>query len=251
MLSPLPSQFTQSPRSSQPASVLLLKSRTVDIVAGRAQDTRREETPTLVFARWAGYSGGRALPAGSLERRHHIYSTSIPPEKPLKVGMRVRILATSPAWYANPEEDPESYDTYDAHVVGVVTGVAGWKERKIVLQIRNECALNTVESVRLRVPFVPEVTVQLEEGTVPVGQREAQESDLNTQAVVRARVGDARCGGSTCWLPWRRLVGESFLWEPMTDDVAERPGIKPGRKRIPREHFAAWGEAAVAEIDGF
>ncbi|RDX43432.1 hypothetical protein OH76DRAFT_1421971 [Lentinus brumalis] len=207
--------------------------------------------PTLVYARWAGYAGGRTLPTRAQERTRHIYSTSIPPERPLRLGMRVRILATTPAWYSAPEEDPETYDTYDAHIVGEVIRVTGWKGRKIILEIRNECSINTVETVKLRVPFVPEVTVQVEMGTVPHGQREAQEADLNTHAVVRARLGDDRCGGPTCWMPWRRLVGEGFLWEPTTDYTGERPGIKPGRKKIPLNHFAGWGRSAEAELESY
>ncbi|TFK84012.1 hypothetical protein K466DRAFT_567470 [Polyporus arcularius HHB13444] len=233
-----------------PNDLVLLKTRPNLAAEERRGDPKHAEEPVLVYARWAGCVGGRALPSSPLEKKRHVYSTSIPPEKPLCLGMRVRILATSPAWYSAPEEDPDdSYDTYDAHVVGAITGIAGWKGRKIVLEVRNECMVNTVETVRLRLPFVPEVTVQLDADAVPAGQREAQETDLNTLAVVRARAGDARCGGCMCWMPWRRLVGEGFLWEPMVDDVGERPGIKPGRKKF-FPTFVGWKEAREAEAAG-
>lgn len=202
--------------------------------------------PVLVYARWTGGAGGNTLPTHPLAKKKHTYSTSIPPELPLSVGTRVRILATSPARYVDPEDDPEAYDTYDAHVVGRITGVAGWKGRKVVLEVKNECALSTVETVKLRLPYVPDVTVQLDADVIPGGQQEAHEADLNTYAVVRARTEDARCEGLTCWTPWRRLVGEGFLWEPMVDDVSERPGIKPGRKKV-APILVSWREAVEAE----
>ncbi|TFK81356.1 hypothetical protein K466DRAFT_604565 [Polyporus arcularius HHB13444] len=234
---------------ASPANIVLLKPRACNADEKKRQDAREDE-PTLVFARWVGV-GGRARAANAILVKSHIYSSSIPPERPLRIGMRIRILATTPASYSTAEEEGERYDTYDAHVVGVITGVVGWKGRKVVLEVRNECALNPVETVRIRLPFAPEVTVQLEAATIPMGRYEAQEADLNTHAVVRARIGDTRCGGSACWTPWRSLVGENFLLEPMEEDVGERPGIKPGRKKVPLSHFAGWGESAEAEKTGF
>ncbi|TFK81113.1 hypothetical protein K466DRAFT_569239 [Polyporus arcularius HHB13444] len=227
----------------------LLERSPTEVETGLQCEEGRRSEPVLVYARWAGSVGGRTHPTGILGTKKHVYSTSIPPEVPLRIGMHVRILATTPAWYSTQDADPESYDTYDAHVVGPITGVAGWKDRKVVLEVRNECQINTVETVKIRIPFAPEVTVHLDASLVPAGQREAQEVDLNTDAVVRARSGDARCGGMECWTPWRRLVGEGFLWEPMVDDVSERPGIKPGRKIRPA-HFLGWKEAVEAESEG-
>ncbi|RDX39666.1 hypothetical protein OH76DRAFT_1424169, partial [Lentinus brumalis] len=208
--------------------------------AEKNTNSGRGEEPVLVFARWAGRARGRAVPPEPPTNDTHIYSTSIPPACPLHLGMRVRILATTPSWYTAPDEDPESYDTYDTHIIGMVTRVARWKGRKVVLEMANECTINTVKRARIHIPFVPKVTVQLEAEAVPDGQREAQEADLNTFAVVRALPGDAQCGGVSCWMPWRTLVGEGFLWEPMIEDVSERPGIKPGRKPA-RLHLLANG----------
>ncbi|RDX45779.1 hypothetical protein OH76DRAFT_1420629 [Lentinus brumalis] len=240
---------SRDPPSTLPTDIVLLKPES-SYAADKRMRGPGPEDPTLIFARWVG-AGGGAKAAHTRQEESHTYSSAFLPEKPLKIGMRVRILATTPAWYFTAEEDRETYDTYDAHVVGRITGVAGWKGRKVVLEIRNECALNPVTTVKIRLPFVPEVTVQLEDGAVPPGRKEAQEVDLNTHAVIRARLGDSRCGGPTCRLPWRSLVGENFLWEPMEDEVGERPGIKPGRKRVPLSHFAGWGEAAEAESTGF
>ncbi len=237
------------PSSTPPNDPFPLNNLPLAAAAERGNHPNLAAEPVVIYARWAGCLGNRAIQPNPFVKTTHVYSTSIPPEQPLRLGMRVRILATSPAWYSAPEEDPDSYDTYDAHVVGAITGVVGWKGRKIVLEVRNECKISSVATARIRIPFVPEVTMQLEANAVPTGQREAQETDLNTDAVVRARAGDARCGGRTCWTPWRRLVGEGFLWEPMVDDVSERPGIKPGRKKV-LPTLISWKEAAEAEETG-
>ncbi len=239
------------PLATLPGPAAALKNTFVDKARAEERELQAPDDPTIVYARWAGCVGGRARQTAPREKKKHIYSSAIPPERPLRLGMRVRILAMTPAWYSTPEDGPEKYDTYDAHIVGVVVGIAGWKDRKVVLEIKNECSVNDVESVKLRVPFVPEVTVQLEADSIPRGQREAQEADLNTYAVISACPGESRCGGSACWLPWRRLVGEAFIWEPMAEDVSERPGIKPGRKRVPLSHFAGWGKTAAAESEKF
>ncbi len=159
--------------------------------------------------------------------------------------MRIRILATSPAWYAAPQEDQDAYETYDVHVVGVVTGVVGWKGRKVVLRVVNECAVNQVRSVRLRMPYAPEATVQLELADVPEGRLEAQEADLYTTAVVRSRPDSPRCGATACALPWRELVGDFFLWEPMVEDVGERPGDLGGRRKVPK-YLVGWSDLVTA-----
>ncbi len=202
--------------------------------------------PVTVYARWAGYFDGHpksAVPSGD---RAHVYSASILPEQPLKIGMRVRLLATTPAWYYTPEEDADVYDVYDvydAHIVGPIIGVVGWKGRKVVLEIQNECGLNPVKKARIRIPFVPEATVQLEEDVLPIGRREAFEEDLNTTAVVRIPTEIARCGADTCSMPWRRLVGEDFLSEPMTEDVGEPPWALGGRRKR-QLRLIGWSDVA-------
>ncbi|RDX45132.1 hypothetical protein OH76DRAFT_1420994 [Lentinus brumalis] len=197
------------------------------------RDTHLRE-PTKVYARWIGYCREHSRSLSQTPESTHVYSASILPERPLKIGMRVRILATSPAWYSGLREDQDAYEVYDAHVVGAITGVVGWKGRKVVLEIANECAVNRVKSVRLRIPFAPEATVQLYLDDVRVGRREAQEADLNTTAEVRSRPDDPRCDAAACAPPWRKLVGESFLWEPMVEDVGERPGDPGGRRKVPK-----------------
>ncbi len=190
------------------------------------------EPPVIVYAKWTGYAQDPPGTKTTRVKKTHIYSTSIPPAAPLNIGMRVRVLATTPAWYYAPEEDPDTYEAYDAHIVGRITAVAGWKGRKIVLMIANECAVNPVRSIRLRLPFAPEVTVHAGLTHLLKERHEAQESDLNTLAVVRTHSGDARCGADACWQPWRRLVGEQFLWEPMVDDVGDIPGARRGRRKL-------------------
>ncbi|KAI0720211.1 hypothetical protein C8T65DRAFT_692843 [Cerioporus squamosus] len=208
----------------------------------------QKEKLVEVYARWVGYANGCNGAPELKEKSTHIYSAAIPPEEPLALGMRVRILATTPAWYLTPEEGPDTYDTYDAHIVGTITGVAGWRGRKVILEVKNECAMNTVVYAKLRIPYAPDVTVQLGSEEIPVGRAEAQEADLNTSAVVRPPPEDARCSANTCCAPWRRLVGDGFLWEPMAEEVGERPGARGGRKKL-RFLLASWEELAEAEAE--
>ncbi len=175
----------------------------------------------------------------------HTYSTAFLPQEPLEIGMTIRIMATTPAWYAAPEEEAETYETYDAHIVGIVTRIVGWKRRKLVLEVENYCALNAVRTARLRIPLVPDVTVKIEAAMLRREWYEAQESDLNTAAVVRNAAGGPRCGAHTCRLPWRELVGEGFLAEPMLEDVGNKPGCRRGKKKRTME-LTSW-EALAAK----
>ncbi|KAI0694974.1 hypothetical protein C8T65DRAFT_698844 [Cerioporus squamosus] len=202
------------------------------------------ESPVKVYARWVGYASGRARSIDHNGRKTHTYSVSIPPERPLQIGMRVSIYATTPAWYLSPEADPDDYEAYDAHIVGLISGVVGWKGRKVILEVSNECAANEVEKARIRLPNVPDVMVQLGEAVIPEGCREAHESDLNTTAVVRTSTADASCSASTCWTPWRRLAGENFLLEPMEEDVGEKAGATGGRRKM-EVVLIGWGNTVV------
>ncbi|TFK88954.1 hypothetical protein K466DRAFT_598195 [Polyporus arcularius HHB13444] len=200
----------------------------------------------VVFARWVGQNGKKTNATTEAGPRAHIYSSSIPPAEPIRPGTRVRILATSPAWYTTYVGDNEMYDAYDAHVVGEVTGVAGWKGRKIVLQIANECAINPIKTVRLRIPFAPNVTVDMQDVHVPLGHHEAHETDLNTTSVVRTSSGDFQCGARTCCPPWRKLVGENFLQEPMLEDVGDRTGADGGHAKM-QVRLTSWHEIAMTK----
>ncbi|TFK79228.1 hypothetical protein K466DRAFT_606306 [Polyporus arcularius HHB13444] len=199
----------------------------------------------MVFARWVG-DGRHATTRTAYSNPIHVYSAAIPPERPLSTGTRIRILATSPAWYAAPDASQDMYDTYDAHIVGRITGVVGWKGRKVVFEVENECAINPVSTIRLRMPYAPEATVMLGPGEVPEGQREAFETDLYTSAVVRARPDDPRCQAGTCSLPWGSLVGDAFLWEPMEDDVGDRHPGDPGGRRKVRVQHVSWTDLVKA-----
>ncbi|TFK83609.1 hypothetical protein K466DRAFT_589602 [Polyporus arcularius HHB13444] len=203
--------------------------------------------PVIVFARWAGYLGGRPRGADEWKNKAHVYSTSMLPEQPLEIGMKVRVMGTAPAWYSRPDEEPETYDAYDAHIVGRITRAVGWKGRKIVLEVRNECALNGVAKARIRVPFVPEAAVRIGTECLPEGGREAFEGDLNTEAVVKASQDELKCMAGRCWAPWRALVGEGFLEEPMglNEEVCDRTGATGGRRKV-QTLLVGWSEVAEA-----
>ncbi len=109
----------------------------------------------------------------------------------------------------------------------------------MTLEVENECAVNPIRTVRLRLPYAPEATVQLRPEVVPERRAEAQEADLNTSAVVRTRPDGPCCGAGGCVLPWRQLVGEGFLREPIVFDAGTRIGA-PGGKKKTSFRFLGW-----------
>ncbi|KAI0692238.1 hypothetical protein C8T65DRAFT_699564 [Cerioporus squamosus] len=243
----LPIVSTPGPVDHLPAPTI---TPTREHAHGQAHEGRRSEEggrkePVRVYARWAGYVKHPLRTTLWPGDTAHVYSTAIPPEEPLEIGMRIRILATTPAWYSSPGEDPDTYDAYDAHIVGAIVRIVGWKGRKVVLEVVNECRMNAVRTARIRIPFAPEVTVHSDLAAEVERRAEAQEKDLNTAAVVRASTADASCQADTCWMPWRSLVGEDFLWEPMFEDVGERRGATGGRRKVPRR-LVGWAETAGA-----
>ncbi len=200
----------------------------------KRHDERREgdgET-TTVYARWTAYEGLPLRKGDNHTEKTHIFMVTIVPERPLCVGMRVRVMATSPRWYCDPRSDADEYDAYDAHIIGRISRVAGWKGRKVVLEVMNECAMNKVKKIRLRVPYAPEATVRADEQAFEGPRKEAHEGDLYTNAVVKTSKKELRCRATTCALPWVTLAGEGFLEEEMAESVGDRPGIPRGRKKV-------------------
>ncbi|KAI0693521.1 hypothetical protein C8T65DRAFT_699211 [Cerioporus squamosus] len=148
---------------------------------------------TTVYARWIGYEPPPPQEDDDHTRKIHLYTVTILPERPLCIGMRISVMATSPRWYCYPEASADEYDAYDAHVVGKIVGVAGWKGRKVILEVENECAVSRVRRIRIKVPYAPEATVRADERAFEGPRKEAQEGDLYTNAVVRTMHQELRC----------------------------------------------------------
>ncbi|KAI0706265.1 hypothetical protein C8T65DRAFT_652160 [Cerioporus squamosus] len=123
-----------------------------------------------IYARWSKYDGAYPMTPEEFIRKTHVYSVTIPPSAPLAIGKRVRVLAMSPARYRSPDAEVDVYESYDAHVVGRIRKVLGWKGNLVALEVDNEC----------RIPYLPGVTVapleNLREGK---GPKDAQMEDLD------------------------------------------------------------------------
>ncbi len=117
--------FSSPSPSSQPLLAVSLMEIYPSSLPSAQEKTAHRNTPVIVYARWIGYVSDTRDARPILPHSQHIYSAAILPERPLQIGMRIRILATSPAWYSNPQEDQETYEVYDAHIVGAVTSVVG------------------------------------------------------------------------------------------------------------------------------
>ncbi|KAI0702104.1 hypothetical protein C8Q76DRAFT_697840 [Earliella scabrosa] len=135
-----------------------------------------------IFARWSHWIENKN-PTHIIDftPKTHVYAVEIPPPLPLAVGMSIRIFAISPAQFYAPKADDDLLAAYDAHVVGKIVARVAALERRVVMEVVNECGANTVRVVWLEVPYVPGVMVEEWEG-VGAGRslREAHESDLLT-----------------------------------------------------------------------
>ena len=138
-------------------------------------------TTVNIVARWSHYVDKHPTHVVDFTPKTHVYAVEVPPPVPLAVGMHVRIFATFPAKYYAPKADDDVLAVYDAHVVGRIVARVATLERRVVMEVVNECGANAVRDVWLEVPYLPGVMVEDLEGGVGVGgPREAQESDLLT-----------------------------------------------------------------------
>ena len=107
-----------------------------------------------IFARWKAYR-----PTSGLREDTHVYRLHAAPPTPLDVGMQVRLFATSPVLYRIPGVIPKMHDTYDPHVVGLVTDIKSEEGGWVTVGIRNRCRRNVVQRVEVEVPQQPGVTI--------------------------------------------------------------------------------------------
>lgn len=156
-----------------------------------------------VYARWVRYDGGRPTGPKDFFQKTYVYAVTIPPSEPLALGRRVRVLVTTPAsWVPGPDADPNLHGANDAHVVGTVTNVLGWKGKLVALAVENECRQNLVRRARLEIPYLPNVTVvpetlRLREGR---GPKVAGLDDLDLSARVQPLQSGWSCNAGHCML---------------------------------------------------
>ncbi len=91
----------------------------------------------------------------------HYYTVPIQPTTPLRVGLRVRLLALSRVAYHQPRTAFPWYEAYDPHVAGSVVAVTGGDGEMMMFELANECELNSVRRVRLIIRSIPEITTSV------------------------------------------------------------------------------------------
>ncbi|KAI0730638.1 hypothetical protein C8Q76DRAFT_792789 [Earliella scabrosa] len=134
-----------------------------------------------IFARWSHCVDRNPTHIADFTPKIHVYAVEVPPPLPLAVGMHVRIFAISPAQFYAPKADDDDFAAYDAHVVGRIVARVAILERRVVMEVVNECGANTVRVVWLEVPYVPGLMAEAWEGVGGEGSpREAREGDLLT-----------------------------------------------------------------------
>ncbi|TFK93201.1 hypothetical protein K466DRAFT_581157 [Polyporus arcularius HHB13444] len=117
--------------------------------------------PLRLYARWMRQAT-LSLPTSVHPIVAHEYEMPIKPSQPLRVGLRVQLMALSPMVYRTllPCFTHPIYDVYDPQIEGEVDGVRVNEEVQIVyFAIRNERAQNRVRYVVVAAPYIPGLTV--------------------------------------------------------------------------------------------
>ena len=145
------------------------------------------------------------------ERIHH-YEIPIRPHTPLRVGLRVKVMAISRVAYHAPSVVFPRYETYDPHVAGTIQGVVEVTRDKVTFVVENECAINPVTRVKLTVKWIPGITAQIpDEASVVEGCSVAVgglEEDVGVAAAAQTGFCGKRCtaGVAPASVPWLEIV---------------------------------------------
>ncbi|RDX46731.1 hypothetical protein OH76DRAFT_814507 [Lentinus brumalis] len=203
-----------------------------------ASDSTTMPTGTIdVYARWSKYDGAYPTTPEDFIRKTHVYSVTIPPSAPLAVGKRIRVLAMSPARWCCPDADVDLLEAYDAHVVGRIRKVLGWRGDWVALEVENECRVSAVRKARLEIPYLPGVTVlrldNLREGK---GPKEAQMEDLDLDMRAKPPPPLWACKAGGCALRSTSLPGDAIYDEWwLSGSIYADEGKRRRRKVKPQE----------------
>ncbi|KAI0715287.1 hypothetical protein C8Q76DRAFT_796059 [Earliella scabrosa] len=190
----LPPNSSPSP-SPPPSPPTRLASSHTDTVAAHA--LQEDDETMAIFARWTNYVGGDPMGPEDFKRKAHVYDVRIPPAKPLRHGERVRLYALSPARFHTPECEEEVYDAYDVHVVGRIGSVVGAEDRRVMLEVANECGASGTRKIWLSVPYAPGFTVEIGEAE-ELKVEEARKGDFDAHIRV-GRTAAAAAGPCRAW----------------------------------------------------
>ncbi|KAI0719516.1 hypothetical protein C8T65DRAFT_693184 [Cerioporus squamosus] len=192
-----------------------------------------------LYARWSSFGSPSPNPY-DLQGGIHEYRLAIKPTEEIWPGRRIRLLALTQIAYYLPKVPIGQYDTYDPHVVGLVSDVTTrWeivpgsltRKRRTTVRVENECRGNAVVVVDLEIPeddgdMTREDNVRHVEAavrpTLPAersergGRRgrkrrrrssESQALNLDLLASIRPwPTWGRQCGGSGCYLQAHRIL---------------------------------------------
>lgn len=202
-----------------------------------------------VYGQWTRYDGMYPKSPEDFIRKIHVYSVTIPPSTPLAVGRRVRVFAISPAHWCSPGAEADLYGAYDAHIVGHVRKVLGWKKHHpvVALEIENECRVSAVRKARLEIPYLPGITVApLENMRAGKGPMEGTMEDLDLDARVQQPLQLWACRAGECVLRSISVPGDVMydeFW--LSGSIYADEGKKRRKKARPQERTRPGNMAAV------
>lgn len=133
--------------------------------------------------------------------KKHEYKLVQVPGTPLTQGMQVQLYAILPTIYHSAHNLPltGSYSAYDAHVVGRITRIAERRGKIVGIEVQNNCWRNMVKTIRLDVPYIPDITVQcLAHLKTRSGPKEARDDRLSHPIQVVLPLTIWSCGVGQC-----------------------------------------------------
>lgn len=197
----------------------------------------------LLIAKWSDYAMWSRKKVGS--KKSHVYTLLAYPESPLQAGMQVRLVARN--WRVKKKKKSTTHieETYEAHVVGSVTGINAREDGRACAVIVNECARSCIGVVQLIVPLDKAVVeiAQVEKGAIVRKAKPKSPSLLATSSNFKLPHINERCRGAQCAESqheiWdRRAVVVEADWESNGEEYTDDEGkdssdVEPGswRKR--------------------
>ncbi len=199
-----------------------------------------------VLAKWTGYVEGEPRCRAEFLARTHKYEVVRRPREPLQLGDQVRVYAVTPKIYCSPEAPVDLLEAYDAHILGRITRVVGWKGTTVGLEVVNECWKNATRKIRLELPYIPDVTVRRLAHLRPgKGPRVARDDRLSSAADVVLPPPMWGCGAGGCVMrePGTLAGGVLYVYWPVAPEerAAAEGSDQPPRKRRKRGNLEAVG----------
>ncbi len=203
------------------------------------QTQRPQATPVPVFAKWTGYVDGPPTSRAGFLSKVHVYRAVQRPERPLALGMLVKLYVVSPATYCSPDAPPDLYHAYDAHIIGTITRVAGWRGDTVGIEILNNCWRNAVATARLEIQYIPDVTVRrLAHLKAGKGPREAREDQLMRRLKMVLPLATWECGARQCAMrePGEVRDGVLCVYSLPGPGPEDESDLEPETRRPRRKH---------------